>query len=136
MMINKSWWERLSDLVIFSVFSSDIPIHFQELIRSVPLKCLIYFKAGINTNYFWNIHEEKYFDPFRILRLFIKSFGDPFVGITLTFSDSSFNSFSAKTFFALFEVKFFFNFFNLICLFLWNWQYHFYLRNLLVLILH
>ena len=136
MMINKSWWERLSDLVIFSVFSSDIPIHFQELIRSVPLKCLIYFVAGINTNYFWNIHEEKYFDPFRILRLFIKSFGDPFVGITLTFSDSSFNSFSANTFFALFEVKFFFNFFNLICLFLWNWQYHFYLRKLLVLILH
>ena len=119
---------------IFSIFfwhSNTFPgINSISAIKMFNLFCSWY------KYYFWNIHEEKYFDPFRILRLFIKSFGDPFVGITLTFSDSSFNLFSANTFFALFEVKFFFNFFSLICLFLWNWQYHFYLLNLLVLILH
>ena len=41
--------KRFSDLVIFSVFSSDISIDFHESIQVQPLKFLIYFLAGINT---------------------------------------------------------------------------------------
>ena len=40
----------LSDLVIFSIFSSDIPLDFHELIWVVQLKHLMYFLTGINTN--------------------------------------------------------------------------------------
>ena len=38
----------MSDLVIFSIFSSDIPLDFHESVRLVPLKYLMYFLAGIN----------------------------------------------------------------------------------------
>ena len=41
--------KMLSDLVLFSIFSSDFPLDFQESIRVVPLKYWIYFLAGINT---------------------------------------------------------------------------------------
>ena len=37
----------LSALVIFSIFSSDIPLDFHESIRVVPLKHLMYFSAVI-----------------------------------------------------------------------------------------
>ena len=47
-MINKSWCKIASDLVIFSTFSYDISLHFQELIRVVPPKYLMYFLAVIN----------------------------------------------------------------------------------------
>ena len=50
--------------------------------------------------------EEKYFARLRILNLFVKFFVYPFVDIALTFSDSSFNSFSTSTCFILFEVTF------------------------------
>ena len=59
------------------------------------------------------MHEEKYFAPLRILYLFIKSFVNRFVDISLTFSDSSFNSFSTNTCFDLFEVTFIFRFISL-----------------------
>ena len=39
----------LPGLVSFSIFSSDIPLDFQESIRVVPLNYLMYFLAGINT---------------------------------------------------------------------------------------
>ena len=39
----------LSDLVIFSIFSSEIPLDFHESIGVVLLKYLIYFLDGINT---------------------------------------------------------------------------------------
>ena len=39
----------LSDLVIFYILSSDISLDFQESIRVMPLKYLMYFLAGINT---------------------------------------------------------------------------------------
>ena len=52
----------------------------------------MHFLAGINTKLFWNIPEEKYFAPLKILYPFIRSFVKPFVDIALTFSDSS-NSF-------------------------------------------
>ena len=39
----------LSDLVIYLIVSSDIPLDFQNLIWVVPLKYLMYFLAGINT---------------------------------------------------------------------------------------
>ena len=50
--------------------------------------------------------EEKYFAPSRILYLFIKYFVNPFVDISLTFSDSSFSLFSTNRCFDLFEVTF------------------------------
>ena len=78
----------LSDLVIFSIRSSDIPLDFHNSIWVVPLKYLV----GINTK-FWNIPKEKYFAPLRIQILFIKSFVNCFFDIVLTFFDSSFNSF-------------------------------------------
>ena len=40
----------LSDLVIFSIISSNIPLDFYNLIRVVPVKYLMYFLAGTNTN--------------------------------------------------------------------------------------
>ena len=39
----------LSDLVIFSIFFSDIPSDLHESIRVVPLKYLMCFSTGINT---------------------------------------------------------------------------------------
>ena len=49
-----------------------------------------------------------------ILYLFIRSFVNPFVDTSLTFFDSSFNSFSTNTCFLLFEITFLFNFFSLL----------------------
>ena len=49
MMINKSCWKNASDLVIFSEFSSDIPLNFHEIIQVVRLKYLMRFLGGINT---------------------------------------------------------------------------------------
>ena len=49
MIIKKLGARLLSDLVIFSIFSSGTSLDFQELIRVVPLKYLMYFLAGINT---------------------------------------------------------------------------------------
>ena len=48
-MISKNGAKLLSDLVIFSIFSSDIPLDFLEPIKIVPLKYLMNFLAGINT---------------------------------------------------------------------------------------
>ena len=45
-MINKVGAKRLPDLVLCSIFFSEIPLDFQELI---PLKYFMYFLAGINT---------------------------------------------------------------------------------------
>ena len=62
----------------------------------------MYSIAGINTKPFWNIIKEKYFDPLRMLNLFIKSFVNPFLDIALTFFGSSFNLFLFDaTFFSL-----------------------------------
>ena len=38
----------LSNLVIFLIFSYNIPLDFHESIRVAPLKYLLYFLAGIN----------------------------------------------------------------------------------------
>ena len=73
----------------------------------------MYFLAGINTQQFWNIPEEKIVALLRILNLFIKSLVNPFFVTILTISDSSFNSFSTNTCFVLFEVTFLFKFFRL-----------------------
>ena len=100
------WWSTkvgekfLPDLVIFSILSSDILLELHEWILGVAWKYVMYFLVGINTKQFWNIPEEKYFVPFRILNLFIISFVNHFVDIALTFFDSSFSSF-------LFDVTFF-----------------------------
>ena len=49
LMSGNTWWSTivgtklLSDLVIFSIFPSDLPLDFQESIRLVPLKNFMYF---------------------------------------------------------------------------------------------
>ena len=81
------------------MFSSDIPLGFQESIQVVPLISLMYFylvKILINFETFLNFCF--IFAPLRILNLFIKSFVNSFVNIALTFFHRSFNSF-------LFEVR-------------------------------
>ena len=51
---HNKWWSTKvgaklqSDLVIFSILSSEIPLDFQDSIREVPPKYLMYFLAGIN----------------------------------------------------------------------------------------
>ena len=84
-MINKIGAKLLSDLAIFSIFFSDILLHFQESVRVGLLKYLMYFFAGITSKYFQNIPEEKYIALLRILNLFIKFFVNRFVDIVLTF---------------------------------------------------
>ena len=49
MMIYKFGTKQLPDLVIFSIFSSDNWLDFQDSIRVVPVKYLMYFLAGIDT---------------------------------------------------------------------------------------
>ena len=97
-MIKKIGAKLLPDLVIFSIFSSDIPLDFHESIWVKPLKYLMCSLAGIITKLSWYITEEKYFAPLRILNLFIKSFVNPFVNIAWTFFDSLFNSFYLNVF--------------------------------------
>ena len=88
-MSGKKWWSTrvrwklLSDLVIFSRLSSNILLDFHDSIRVVPVKYLMY----------WNIPEEEFFAPLRILNLSMKSFVNPFVDVALTFFNSLFNSF-------------------------------------------
>ena len=54
-MSGNTWWSAkvsaklLSDLLIFSIFSSDIPVDSHQSIQIVPLKYLMYFLAGIKT---------------------------------------------------------------------------------------
>ena len=54
-MSGNTWWSKkagaklLSDLAIFSIFSSDVWLDFHKSIRVVLLKYSIYFLAGINT---------------------------------------------------------------------------------------
>ena len=43
MIITKVGSKLLSDLVIFSLFSPDIPLDFHESTLEVPLKYLMYF---------------------------------------------------------------------------------------------
>ena len=54
-MSGNEWWSTkfgaklLSDLVIFSILSSDIPLDFHDSTGVVPVKYSMYL-AGINTN--------------------------------------------------------------------------------------
>ena len=51
-MSDNKWWSTkvgaklLSDLVTFSILSSDIPLDFYDSIWVVPVKYLLYFSAG------------------------------------------------------------------------------------------
>ena len=78
----------LSGLLMFSIFSSYVPLDFHESIRVVSLKYLMYFLVDKCTKYFWN---------FPIL--FIRSFVNPFLEIALTFFNTSSNSFLFKSVF-------------------------------------
>ena len=78
-MSGNRWWSEkvgaklLSYLDKCSIISSGIPLDIHESIRVVPLKYFRYLLAGINTNWFWSIHEEN-FTPLGILNLLIKCF--------------------------------------------------------------
>ena len=90
-MSSNKWWSTkvraklLSDLVMFSMLSSELPLAFHDSTRVVTLKYLMYYLVGVNTKQFWNIPTEKYFAPLRILNLSIKSFVNSFVDTDLTF---------------------------------------------------
>ena len=73
----------------------------------------MYFLSGINTKKLWDIPEENYFPPLRILNLFIKSFVNPFLDIAWTFFDSSANSFLTSIGHVLLEVIILFKCFRL-----------------------
>ena len=119
-MSGNKWWSTkvdaklLSDLIIFSIY-----ISFWHSIRfpRISLRCTTkifnaffsWYKHYIMLKYSW----KKHFAPLRILNLFIKSFVNSFVDISLTFSDSSFNSFSTSACFVSFEVTFLYIFFSL-----------------------
>ena len=99
-MSGNTWWSTkvgaklLPILVIFSIFSSEIPLDFHESMWLEPLKYLMYFLAGININNF-EIFLKKYFAPLLISNLFIYlilyifciylSFVNLLFDITLTF---------------------------------------------------
>ena len=59
----------------------------------------MYLLAVINTTYFCHMRREKYFAALRLMYLFIKSFANHFVDVSLTFSDSSSNLLLASTLF-------------------------------------
>ena len=80
----------LSDFIMFSIFSSEIPLDFQVSIRVVPLKYLMYFFSWHKCLIIYKYPEGKDFAPLKILDSCIKSFFNPFFGIFLTFLDSSF----------------------------------------------
>ena len=93
-MSGNKWWSTkvaklLSDLVTFSILSSEIPLDFHDSIRVVPLRHLMYFLTGIITKWFWNIFEEKCFPPLRILNLIMKSLVNHFVDNAETIFDIS-----------------------------------------------
>ena len=48
MIINRSWCKIIADAVMFSIFSSVIPLDFDKSIRVVLPKYLMYFLAVIN----------------------------------------------------------------------------------------
>ena len=76
------WWSTkidaklLSDVVTFSILSSDIPLDFQK-----PSSASKIFNILLNIQT-WNIPKEKHFATLRILNLSIKCFADPFVALT------------------------------------------------------
>ena len=58
---NKLWSAKigaklLSDLVIFSILSFEMPLDFHESMWVLLLKYLMYFSAGINTELFSIVH--------------------------------------------------------------------------------
>ena len=92
-----------SDLVILSISFSNITLNFKESIRVELLKYLMCFFNVFKwiTNE-WNISEEKYFAPLRILNLWIKPFVNPFLFFffyiyCFDFFDSSFTLFLFKS---------------------------------------
>ena len=96
-MIKKNWFKIVvSFSYIFNSFFCN-SIRFTRNNSSSVTKIL----AGINAKY---LPERKYFPLLRILNLFIKLSFNHFDDIALTFSDSSFNTFSTSTCFVLFEV--------------------------------
>ena len=107
-MINKSW----CNVAVWFIFFWH-SIRFLRINLNSVTKIFTVFFSWYKTKQYWNIPEEKYFAPLRILNLFIKSFANLFVDLALTFFDISFNIFSSSTCFVLFEVTFLYIFFSL-----------------------
>ena len=73
-------------LILLSIYSIRFP-RVNSIIEIVIINAFFsFFKYKITLH-------KKFFNQLRIIYLFIKYFIDLFVDITLTFSDSSFNSF-------------------------------------------
>ena len=105
MIINKNWCKiAVWFSYIFNIFFWH-SIRFPLINPNSATKIFNAFLAGINTKWFWNISEEKYIEPLRILNLSIKSFVNSYVDTAIIFN-SLLNSFSASTCFVLFEVTF------------------------------
>ena len=83
-------------------------IRFPQINLSCVTKKFKVFFTDVNTIWFCNIPEEKYFLSLRILYLFIRPFVSLFLDIASTFSDRLFDLFLTSTCFALFEVTFLF----------------------------
>ena len=74
----------LSDVVIFIVLSSKIPIDFHDKTLDVLVRNLKYFLYEKYIKLFCNVPEEKYLALLRILYPFIKSFVNHFADIAST----------------------------------------------------
>ena len=90
----------LSNVVIFSILSSESPTDFHYKTLDVLVKKLKYSFYERYIKWFCNVPGEKYLASLRSLYSFIKYF----VCIALTLFDSSFNSFSTSSCFVLFQI--------------------------------
>ena len=93
MMINKSWSKTaLWFSYIFNAFFWQSTRFPWGNLSSAMKKINVFYSWYKYKKPFWNIFEEKYFAPLRILNFIIKSFVNPFDDIALFFSDILFNS--------------------------------------------
>ena len=63
----------LSDVVIFSILSSESPTNYHDRTLDVLVKKIKYFLHEKYIKWFCNVPEEKYLPLLKILYLFIKS---------------------------------------------------------------
>ena len=80
MTLKECWCKLLSKLLLYFQYFW----HSIRFMQFNPRRATKIFKVFL-ARYFWNIPEEKYFVPLRILNLFVKSFLNPFVDIAWTF---------------------------------------------------
>ena len=119
----KSGLKLLSDLVIFSIFSSAIPMNFYKSIRVVPIFNVFFscYKYYIILKYSWI----KIFSSIKNTKFIYQIFVYPFVDIAYTFFDRLYNSYLFE--FAYFSLAVYFSDVNLlnswVVIYLsWSWS--------------